>query len=178
MVTIRHELPADAPMRELLLDESFGRRRMRKTSQRLRDGRRPAAGLAFSAVNEDGRLVATLRLWDIVAGSAGRSLLLGPVAVSQEWRNRGIGTRLISQAIAEARRLGHRSVILVGDLAYYERFGFARETVGGLQLPGPVERDRFLGLELEAGALCGASGMVRAGGFLEAAPAAGLSATA
>jgi predicted N-acetyltransferase YhbS len=178
MVTIRHELPADAPMRELLLDESFGRRRMRKTSQRLRDGRRPSAGLAFSAVDEEGCLVATLRLWDIVAGSAGRSLLLGPVAVCQEWRNQGIGTRLISQAMAKARRLGHPSIILVGDLAYYERFGFTREAVSGLQLPGPVERDRFLGLELEAGALSGASGMVRAGGLVEAVPAAGLRATA
>jgi predicted N-acetyltransferase YhbS len=61
-------------------------------------------------------------------------------------------------------------MILVGDAAYYERFGFAAEKTGGLWLPGPYERDRLLGCELRAGALSGARGLVSATGRTTPAP--------
>jgi predicted N-acetyltransferase YhbS len=52
----------------------------------------------------------------------------------------------------------------VGDAPYYGRFGFARESVEALSLPGPVALERFLGLELKAGALKGAQGVIAASG--------------
>jgi predicted N-acetyltransferase YhbS len=73
----------------------------------------------------------------------------------------------MQHAIAEARTQGHQAVILVGDETYYRRFGFARSAVADLHLPGPVDRDRFLGLELVPGALDGAEGLVLASGPLE-----------
>ena len=66
---------------------------------------------------------------------------------------------------------GTRSVLLVGDEPYYSRFGFTRNLVADLHLPGPVERNRFLGVELAPGALDGAEGLVMASGAL--APIAG-----
>ena len=36
--------------------------------------------------------------------------------------------------------------MLVGDAAYYERFGSRRTASPGLWMPGPFERERFLGL--------------------------------
>ena len=39
MVTIRNEIAADVPARELILDRAFGKNRRRKTSERLREGR-------------------------------------------------------------------------------------------------------------------------------------------
>jgi len=51
-------------------------------------------------------------------------------------------------------------VILLGDAPYYARFGFSGLKTSELSLPGPFERDRLLGLELRAGALDGAWGMV------------------
>jgi predicted N-acetyltransferase YhbS len=165
MVAITPEVAADLPAREALLDSAFGRReRRRKTSERLREGRVPAEGLAFTARNRRGRLVGTLRLWDITAGSAGPALLLGPLAVDCAYQGRGIGARLMRHALGEAKWLGHKAVLLVGDEPYYGRFGFARETAQGLSLPGPVELKRFLGLELEAGALKDATGMISAAG--------------
>jgi predicted N-acetyltransferase YhbS len=171
MVTITPEVAADHPARETLLDRAFGRReRRRKTSERLRKGRLPAEGLAFTARNRRGRLIGTLRLWDVTAGSAGKALLLGPLAVDCAYQKRGIGAKLMRHALSEAKRLGHKSVLLVGDEPYYGRFGFAREGVEGLSLPGPVELERFLGLELEAGTLKDATGMISAAG--QAIPAA------
>jgi predicted N-acetyltransferase YhbS len=165
MVTITPEAAADLAAREALLDRAFGKReRRRKTSERLRDGRLPAEGLAFAARNRRGRLIGTLRLWNIAAGSAGPALLLGPLAVDCAYQKRGIGAELMRHALGEAKRLGHKAVLLVGDQPYYSRFGFSRAAVEGLSLPGPVELERFLGVELEAGALKDAEGVIAATG--------------
>src|SRR4029079_2201438 len=165
MVTITPEVAADFPAREALLDRAFGRsERRRKTSGRLREGRLPAEGLAFTARTRKARLIGTLRLWDITAGSAGKALLLGPLAVDCAYQKHSIGAELMRHALGEAKRLGHKAVLLVGDEPYYGRFGFARKSIEGLSLPGPVELERFLGLELEAGALKDAEGVISAAG--------------
>ena len=164
MVTIRPEISSDYAAREALLNRSFGVKRFRKTSERLRSGRLPAEGLAFSAVDATGKLIGTVRLWNIVAGSAGPALLLGPLAVDCKAQCQGIGAALTSHAVAEAKRLGHAAVLLVGDAPYYSRFGFSVSFTSSLTMPGPVERQRFLGLELEPNALNGAEGLLTAAG--------------
>lgn len=168
MIQIRTETAADAPARERLLDRAFGKTRRRKTSERLREGRLPSQGLAFSAVDAKGKLVGTLRLWDVVAGSAGPALLLGPLAVDCRHQGKGIGAALMRHAIAEAKLLGHAAIILVGDAPYYARFGFSGALMADLHLPGPVDRARFLGIELIPGALDGAEGLVAGCGRREA----------
>jgi len=50
------------------------------------------------------------------------------------------------------------------DHHHARRFGFSRDPVEELSLPGPVELERFLGLELDAGALQGAEGPIAASG--------------
>jgi predicted N-acetyltransferase YhbS len=162
MVLVRDEIPADALAREVLLDAAFGPARFEKTSERLREDRLPANGLALTAEHE-GDLVGTVRLWSVAAGSAGEGLLLGPLAVDGAHRSLGIGARLMREAQWRAARMGHRFILLVGDLPYYERFGF-EAAPRGLSLPGPVDRARFLAFEIAPGALAGASGMVAATG--------------
>src|SRR5436190_13627780 len=76
---IRAERASDVVAREALLDACFGENRHMRTCQRLRDGRAPAEGLAFSAVAR-GKLVGTVRLWHVSAGGV-RALMLGPLAV-------------------------------------------------------------------------------------------------
>ena len=102
LVTIRPELDCDYAQREALLDRAFGRHRRRKTSQRLRDGRLPSPGLAFTAVDTQGRVAGTVRLWDVVAGSAGPAVLLGPLALPS--RSVTIGY-LIASSMVSARPL-------------------------------------------------------------------------
>jgi predicted N-acetyltransferase YhbS len=163
MITLRQERTADVEAREALLDQAFGGSRGRKTSQRLRDGRLPAEGLSLIAA--DGRrVIGTARLWNVACGSGQPALLLGPVAVAPDCRNRGVGAALVRRALRDARRLGHGAVILVGDAPYYSRFGFTAEKAAGLKLPGPFERHRLLALELIPAALDAASGLVRASG--------------
>jgi predicted N-acetyltransferase YhbS len=94
MTIIREEKVADVAAREALLDEAYGTARFAKASERLREGRLPASGLSLVAI-DNRRLVGTVRLWNIVAGSGRDALLLGPLAVHPDCRNRGIGSTLM-----------------------------------------------------------------------------------
>lgn len=164
-IIITAETGADTSAREALLDRAMGAGRKRKSSEKLRRGRRPSEGLAFVARGEGGAIVGTVRLWDVRLGDHGAAaLLLGPLAVDPTVKSAGIGSALMHHAVAEATRLGHRAILLVGDAAYYARFGFSAEKTGGLAMPGPYERDRFLALELVPGVLDGARGTLKASG--------------
>jgi predicted N-acetyltransferase YhbS len=163
---IREERASDIAAREALLDASFGANRGLRTCQRLREGRTPAQGLAFTAVRK-GKLVGTIRLWHVDAGVTA-ALVLGPLAVDPSCRKLGIGAALIRHALAAAKARGHAAVILLGDAPYYARFGFSTAKTANLSLPGPFERERLLGLELRDGALDGARGLIQPTG---AAPA-------
>jgi predicted N-acetyltransferase YhbS len=161
-LVIASESPADSWARERLLDEAFGAARSGKTAERLREGRFPAHGFSLAAWDA-GELIGTLRMWHILAGQV-QALLLGPLAVAKAYRSRGLGRSLMAEALFRAASAGHKAVLLVGDAAYYEPFGFSRRHTLGLSLPGPVDDARFLGLELKRGALQGAKGVVLAAG--------------
>lgn len=169
MIQIRDELSTDIFARERLLDACFGGNRFAKTSQRLRAGRLPAYGLSLSA-ERDGRLVGTVRLWHVATGCGREALLLGPLAVDPEMQGSGLGSGLMQAALGRAQTLGHGAVLLVGDAPYYARFGFCPTKAAGLAMPGPFERDRFLGLELTSRALDGAEGILRPTGAFEPIP--------
>ena len=102
MLTIRQEKSSDAAAREALLDAAYGPVRFEKPSERLRAGRAPARGLSFVAV-EDGRVVGTVRLWEVSAGPDRSALLLGPLAVDPAQRRRGIGSALMRHALPGRR---------------------------------------------------------------------------
>ncbi len=126
--------------------------------------RRPARGLAFAAIR-GGRLVGTLRLWHVEAGLARPALLLGPAR--RRSGDPGAGARLGDDAggpSAGRRPSATAPCCWSATRPTYARFGFDRALAEGLTLPGPFERERFLGLELRAGALAGVEGMVRATG--------------
>lgn len=163
MFAIREELSTDIVARERLLDSCFGDARLEKTSERLRAGRKPADGLSL-AIEHDGALVGSVRLWHVAAGPGRPALLLGPIAIERRLQGFGLGSKLMREALARAKSLGHGAVLLVGDAPYYARFGFSAGRTGALTLPGPYERARFLALELSPGALEGARGLVSATG--------------
>lgn len=159
MITIRDEIPSDIAAREAMLDRAMGEDRHKKTSARLREGNAPAPGLALVSENQHGGIDGSVRLWPVIAGTAGEGLLLGPLAVDRDAQGQGIGKRLVRQALWRAARNGHAFVLLVGDAPYYEQFGFVRAP-RALSLPGFVDPARFLALELRQGALSGAAGTV------------------
>jgi predicted N-acetyltransferase YhbS len=169
MINIREERPTDVAARKNLLDEAYGAARFAKASERLREDRLPAKGLSLVAV-EHAQIVGTIRLWHVTAGPGRPGLMLGPLAVHPDHRNRGIGSALVCRVLSRARLGGYRAVLLVGDAAYYSRFGFTAEQTGGLWMPGRFERDRLLALELRPDALAGACGLIGATGEMQPRP--------
>jgi predicted N-acetyltransferase YhbS len=158
-LVIRHELPADSDAIDRLHERAFGPGRFARTAFRLREGAPPLVELSYAALVGT-LLVGSIRLTPVAAGDQ-RALMLGPLTVEPAFENRGIGAALMSRSLAAARAAGHELVLLVGDEPYYSRFGFKRVPSRQLEMPGPVNPDRFLVLELVDGALARARGPVR-----------------
>ena len=158
-LAIAPERPGDADEAMALVDRVFGPGRFAKAAERLREGNRFIPGLSFTA-REDGRLVGTVRLWPVrIAERA--ALLLGPIAVDPAARNRGLGATLVKRACEAAGKAGHAVIVLVGDVAYFERLGFVHAPDGPVIMPGPADSSRILVRGLTPGALDGVGGEVR-----------------
>lgn len=158
MFSIVTERPEDRADIEKLLDRAFGAGRHAKQSYVYRRGVAPIADLKFVArADADGALLGTLRFWPVrIACHA--ALLLGPLAVEPALKGRGIGVALMFHALDAAAWARHTRVVLVGDLAYYGRFGFA-PAPGGVVMPGEAPH-RLLAAELVKGAFDGVSGAI------------------
>jgi predicted N-acetyltransferase YhbS len=134
------EAPSDGPQVEALLDRAFGPGRFVKVSERVREVAEFAPELSFCAV-EDGRIVGTVRMWRVAVDGVPVAFL-GPLAVDSGERNAGLGGLLVERACEAATAAGELAVLLVGDLAYFGRFGF--DIAGGVVMPGPVDSKRVL----------------------------------
>jgi predicted N-acetyltransferase YhbS len=162
MIEITQEHQTDAGAIEGLLDRAFGADRFKKRSYGFRDGIARLDALSLAARDGD-RLVGTIRYWPILIGAAGvPALLLGPVAIEAEYRLHGLGATLIRRSLAEAANLGHRLIVLVGDQAYYGRFGFRHASEWGIAMPlENAARVQLLDLAPELPAATLADGTIR-----------------
>jgi predicted N-acetyltransferase YhbS len=159
-LTIASETPADALVIDRLHERTFGPGRYARTAFRIREGAGHLPELSFTA-RVGTLLVGSVRLTPIRIGETA-ALLLGPLTVEPPFRARGIGLALIERALAAAKAGGHRLVVLVGDAPYYARAGFKPVPKGQARMPGPVDPERLLVVELVEGAFAGVAGPIRA----------------
>ncbi|HEY3412373.1 MAG TPA: N-acetyltransferase [Armatimonadota bacterium] len=112
---------------------------------------------------EGGQLIGHIMMSkiDIVNGTGkSGSLLLAPVCVALEHRDNGIGSALIRESMGLAREMGYTSVLLLGDPAYYHRFGFRTSTDFGITFAHqtPEIEANVMACELKPNALAGVNG--------------------
>ena len=88
------------------------------------------------------------------------SLALAPVSVIEKYQGKGIGKELIKTALNKAKKLGYKSVIVLGHESYYPKFGFKLASSYGIKPPFEVPDEAFMALELNDGDLDGVSGIV------------------
>ena len=62
--------------------------------------------------------------------------------------------------MARAKRLGFRSVIVVGHPNYYPKFGFQKTSTRGIEAPFEVPDNAFMAIELGKDALKNINGTV------------------
>ena len=158
-VSIWAETANDAQAIERLHDRTFGPGRFVLSAYRLREHVEHLLDLSFTAWIGT-LLVGSVRQLPILIGET-KALMLGPLTVEPPFRSRGVGRALLERALKEARKRGHRLVLLVGDEAYYSRIGFRVVPKGRAIMPGPVDHRRLLVAELVDGAFDGVSGTIR-----------------
>jgi putative acetyltransferase len=75
-------------------------------------------------------------------------LALGPVAVAPHRQRIGHGTAVVQAALDAATELGEQLVVVLGDPAFYRRFGFTRADRMGLTSPWSGLGEPWQALEL------------------------------
>lgn len=160
-VETRATVPGDLPAIVALQARAFSPGRFTRTAYRVREGAPNISPFCRVAMVGD-KLVAAVRMTVVNVGGRPGGVLLGPLAVEPDLAGRGYARRLVAEALDAARAGGEELVLLVGDMAYYGRLGFAPVPPGQIGLPGPFDPARLLASELEAGALGKFRGMVAA----------------
>lgn len=137
LVLIRPETPADIPAIHALTEAAFRTAaHSAGTEQFIVDALRRAGAPAVSLVAAaDDDLIGHVAV-SPVAVSDGTSgwYGLGPISVSTPLQRTGVGSQLMHAALQTLRERGAAGCLLVGDPAYYSRFGFRPAT--GLEYPG------------------------------------------
>jgi predicted N-acetyltransferase YhbS len=158
---VRAPVPGDLAAIARLHADLFGPGRFARTAYRVREGTAAITPLCRVAYLGS-ELVAALRMTPVGIGGREGVQLLGPLAVAAAHANRGHGRALVRDSLEAAAARGDRLVVLVGDVSYYARLGFAPVQPGHIQFPGPVDPARILARELVAGALADYRGRLEA----------------
>lgn len=102
----------------------------------LIDQLRKDADLALSFVAEEDAIVGHIAFSRVtISDGAADWFDLGPVSVTPERQGEGIGSALIEHGLTALRAMGANGCVLLGNPAYYGRFGFVADPA--LAYPGP-----------------------------------------
>lgn len=136
-VTLRTERPDDAATIEEVVAAAFsGAPHTSGTEQRILRELREAGALTVALVAEKaGAVVGHVAISPVtVSDGTGGWYGLGPVAVAPTSQGRGIGAELVREALRRLQAQGAAGCVVLGEPAYYGRFGFRAEPA--LRLPG------------------------------------------
>ncbi len=124
---IRLERPNDATTIHALTDTAFrGRPYSDGTEAQVIDALRAAGALTLSLVAIDGdNIVGHVAFSPVmINGEEGNWYGLGPVSVWPDRQRKGTGQALVREGLRRLQARGAGGCVLLGDPAYYARFGF------------------------------------------------------
>lgn len=128
-VVIREERPADVSAIDIVLQASFPTSAEARLVQLLRN----EGALTLSLVAEvDGQIVGHVAFSPVATAHDRQGVGLAPVAVLDTSRRQGIAAKLIQSGLKRCRELSHGWCVVLGDPAYYARFGFRPASELGL----------------------------------------------
>jgi putative acetyltransferase len=148
---IRDECPDDAPAIRRLHDEAFSD----IAEGRLVDELRGSGDVAVSLVMDDGDSMAGHLLFSHLILRCGgrliRAAALAPLTVLPERQLQGMGSALVQEGLRRCREAGFQAVVVLGDPAYYRRFGFSVEKAARVRCQ--YHRTHLMALGLDPGCL-------------------------
>ena len=126
-----------------LLDSTFGPGRYARSVYRLRE-MRPYVEKFSYVYEQNNQIIASISYCKTIINLQSNGLLLGPLAVELEQKGKGFGVQLVEHTLSLINDDSMFDfVIVVGDLDYYERFGFNR-IEQDIKFYGPVDKNKLL----------------------------------
>ena len=152
-MTIRAATAADAAAISPLVAQAFGQ----KAESRLVDRLRATGRLVCELVaEEEGAVVGHIGFSPVRIGDdhgEDRWWGLAPLSVAPAWQKRGIGAGLVGAGLDAARLAGVTLVVVLGEPAYYGRFGFLPAGQLALRCVYEVLGEYFMACQPVAGVL-------------------------
>jgi putative acetyltransferase len=136
-IEIRNEIPADAPAIEAVTISAFSNApHSGHNEQFIVSVLREAGQLTVSLVAVSaGKVIGHVAVSPVVISSTAPGWCgLGPLSVLPEYQRRGVGARLMREALRALREQGAAGCVVLGEPAYYGRFGFVADPA--LVFPG------------------------------------------
>ena len=161
MFMIRSEEKADHARVFEILTAAFERSNEANLVEALRSSTEPHISLV---AEDDGRILGHIFFSPVEIEPSGEPpglAGLAPVAVDPAHQGLGIGAALIRAGLERCRELGWQAVFLVGDPAYYSRFGFVLASPMRFTYGSPVFDAVLQAHEISPGVLNGQGGRVR-----------------
>ena len=164
---IRPEKPQEYPFIYNLVKVAFETAKVSNGDEqnyvdRLRSGDCYISELALVA-EENGVIIGHImftKTYVLTGTERVEALLIAPLSVELPHRKRGVGTKLVTEGFKIAKQLGFNSVFVVGDPAYYSRFGFRSSARFGIKHVPEIPDPYVMAIELTPNALAGVSGTV------------------
>ncbi|WP_187372793.1 GNAT family N-acetyltransferase [Vibrio mimicus] len=156
---IRTEAPADILAVDELLKTVFATEAEANLVMALREnGRRT---LSLVACDDEGVIIGHVMFSPVtVDGEDLNWQGLAPLAVKEEYRRQGIGAELVKEGLSSLGELGYPACVVLGDPAYYSRFGFEDAAQYQLHCAWEVPQGAFRVVALWERELDGRRGLV------------------
>jgi putative acetyltransferase len=147
-VAIREESNEDIVGVRAVHDSAFGRDAEGRLVDRLRsEGRIVTSVIALHS----GLIVASAVFSELTAETASgqiKAVALSPVAVTPAYQRSGFGTSVITYGLRTCAERSYDTVFVLGDPAYYTRFGFSSEVAKTATSPYSKAGAAWMVLEL------------------------------
>lgn len=151
-IRLRLATPRDAAAIRSVLEEAFAG----AAEARLVEALRADGDLVTALVAGADDIVGYVAFSRLAVDDGTRAAALAPLAVSPAHQRRGVGAALVRAGLARLRSCGEELVLVLGDPAYYRRFGFTVAVARDLATPYDGPHLMALGLTEEGAAARGA----------------------
>ncbi|MFE8117070.1 GNAT family N-acetyltransferase [Brenneria goodwinii] len=156
---VRVEIPVDAAGIDSLLRRVFPTDAEADLVHQLREDGQLTLGIV--ATDDEGGVVGYAAFSPVLIEGEDRQWVgLAPIAVEESLRRQGIGQQLVYEGLDALNEFGYTAVVVLGEPAYYSRFGFVPASEYQLYCRWPQSATTFQVYPLADNHFVGASGLV------------------
>ena len=127
-------------------------------TKRLRTSATYQPAFDVIALSDDGQLIGHALLSQAMVADRWPVAVLAPLAVHPDWQRHGVGHALLSYLEVQAEAQGCRGISILGDPAYYGRFGYQPAADWQILPPAGIPGEFFLFKALDPAQMAGVSG--------------------